>query len=76
MNFEEICARKWVINNLPYDPEFLEPCRRGTLKTLWEMEKIIDYHHFLLFPQCFLPCQSQKITFNLQPFYCLQMHSN
>ena len=31
--------------------------------------------HFLLFPQCFLPCQRQKSSFELRLFCRLQMLS-
>ena len=35
------------------------PKERILLKSLWEKEKNAGYQHFLLFPQCFQPCQGK-----------------
>ena len=45
------------------------------LKTLWEKEKLLVYKQFLLFPQCFLLCQRQKLSFLLHYICRLQMLS-
>ena len=49
---------------------------KGDLKTFWKKEKVlVTSIYFLLFPQCFLPYQRQKSSYELHLFCHLQMLS-
>ena len=45
---------------------------KGPWKTLWEKEKMLVTLFFILFLQCFLLCQGQKVSFELDLFCRLQ----
>ena len=57
-----VCTKRGITLDHHTILTFNDPEREGFFKTWWGKGENAGYQHFILVPQCFLPCHKTEIT--------------